>query len=114
MSIIKAISENQAVAYNESTISYIDSGTSYGGGSVDNRQLFSDDEISYLKGVLLTSPTSAANVVIRDGEASGEVILTLYSKVGKSLSIHDLNRQFNKGMHVKLTGEGATCSIISN
>jgi len=77
------------------------------------KQVFSSTDPTILEGIVLTSTVSAAALVVRDGNASGEVKLTLQQEVGSSrpYPLAEEGRRFDKGMHVKLTGVGALCYL---
>jgi len=75
------------------------------------KQVYATSTKVILKSVILTA-VSAANVVIRDGNASGTVVLD--ASVGAALSDQfDLGRErFDKGMHVKVTGTNSKCYLV--
>lgn len=60
--------------------------------------------------VLTASGTSAGMVVIRDGNASGEVKYTVRTVLNTSRPVEVGCQRFDKGMHVKVLG-GATCYL---
>jgi hypothetical protein len=67
-----------------------------------------------LKGLLLCALSGRARVVIRDGNASGEV--RAQGSVGTSggtlpVILTEQGIRFDKGMHVKVLGTGATCYL---
>ena len=67
-----------------------------------------------LKGLLLCALSGRARVVIRDGNASGEV--RAQGSVGTSAGslpviFSEQGMRFDKGMHVKVLGAGATAYL---
>ena len=79
-------------------------------GSV-GKQVYASTKKVILKSVILTA-VSAANVIIRDGNASGTVILN--ASVGAALSDQFVlgKERFDKGMHVKVTGTNSKCYLV--
>jgi len=71
------------------------------------KQVFATTRQTVLKSVITTSTVSAGTIVIRDGNASGEVKLTLIQGVGGSTPYQLEGKRFDKGMHVKVTGVGS-------
>ncbi len=61
-----------------------------------------------LKSLVLTPSAQNASIKIRDGNASGEVVLyAVCPSAGKqSLVLTDIYHKFTKGMHVKVLGTG--------
>ena len=66
-----------------------------------------------LKGFLLASLSAKARVVIRDGHASGAVQYQGSCVSGATLPVllDECGQRFDKGMHVKVLGTGATCYL---
>ncbi len=66
-----------------------------------------------LKGFLLCSLSAKARVVIRDGNASGAVQYQGNAVSGGTLPVilTEEGHRFDKGMHVKVLGTGATCYL---
>ncbi len=67
-----------------------------------------------LKGFLLCALSGRARVVIRDGHASGDV--RFQGSVGTSAGslpvlLTEEGERFDRGMHVKVLGTGATCYL---
>lgn len=79
-------------------------------GSI-GKQTYAADKPVIVTQVVLTAPTSAATVVLRDGNASGAVKLTMNTLVGDTNSVNlgedQKGKRFDKGLHVKVTGLGA-------
>jgi len=67
-----------------------------------------------LEQVILTAPTSAATVVIRDGNASGETKITMLASVGETMDSNVDEVRFDKGMHVKVTPTDALAYLVIN
>lgn len=67
----------------------------------------------FLKGFLLCSLSAKARVVIRDGNASGDIRFQGNAVSGASLPVilTEEGHRFDKGMHVKVLGTGATCYL---
>ena len=68
------------------------------------KQVFASTRPVVLKSIITTSTVSAGTTVVRDGNASGEVKLTLVQGVGGSTPYGFEGKRFDKGMHVKVTG----------
>jgi hypothetical protein len=66
-----------------------------------------------LKGFLLASLSAKARVVIREGNASGAVQYQGTCVSGGSLPVilTEEGHRFDRGMHVKVLGTGATCYL---
>lgn len=66
-----------------------------------------------LKGFLLASLSAKARVVIRDGHASGAIQYQGTCVSGGTLPVKltKEGHRFDKGMHVKVLGTGATCYL---
>jgi len=66
-----------------------------------------------LRGFLLSPISAAANVVIRDGNASGTVKFQTSTAANQGLPVELTGRgmRFDKGMHVKVLGSGAACYL---
>jgi hypothetical protein len=76
------------------------------------KQVFSSIQLVTVKSVIIAGVTSGALVTIRDGNASGTVVLTAGATKYDSVS-HDLgNTRFDKGMHVKVLGTGSICYLV--
>ncbi len=59
-----------------------------------------------LKSLVLTPSAANTSIKIRDGNASGEVVLyAVVPSAGKqSLNLQEIEHKFTKGMHVKVLG----------
>jgi len=79
-------------------------------GSV-GKQVFASTRPVVLKSVIVNTTVSAGVVVIRDGNASGDVKLTLNQAVGSNNQTTLVGKRFDKGMHVKVTGTGSLCYL---
>jgi hypothetical protein len=77
------------------------------------KQVFAAGTQKILCGVLLatSSAVSTAMVVIRNGNASGERVLTLVCGTKNSVSFPMEDMRFDLGMHVKVTGPAATAYL---
>jgi hypothetical protein len=64
-----------------------------------------------LYGATLTANGADAQAVIRDGGATGDVLATLAALDGTTAETK-IPRHFAAGVHVTLTGEGATCEVF--
>ena len=66
-----------------------------------------------VKGFLLASLSAKARIVIRDGNASGEVRFQGCAVSGGTLPVilTEEGIRFDKGMHVKVLGTGATAYL---
>lgn len=65
-------------------------------------------------GSLVLTPSAAnASIKIRDGNASGEVVLyaTCPSAGKQSINLQDVCHKFTKGMHVKVLGTAAVAYL---
>ena len=65
-----------------------------------------------LKGIILTPSAANASIKIRDGNASGEVVL--YARVSATSDSSEFGpeHKFTKGMHVKVLGTAAVAYLI--
>ena len=80
----------------------------------DGKQVFSAASAKVvLKGFLLAALSAKARVVIRDGNASGDVRYQGAAVSGASLPVllTEEGHRFDRGMHVKVLGTGATCYL---
>ncbi len=66
---------------------------------------------SLLRNVVLTPNTSAALVRIRDGNASGTVVLIMRGIINSTQSSGPVSHYFTKGMHVTVLGGTATAYL---
>lgn len=67
-----------------------------------------------LKGYSVYAPTSAATVVIREGNASGTVVhqsLVPIAVGSREFEFDDCGIRFDTGMHVKVTGVGSVAYL---
>lgn len=66
-----------------------------------------------LRGLLLTPLSANARVVIREGNASGAIILVTNSLSARNPVPIELEegKRFDTGMHVKVTGTGAVAYL---
>ncbi len=71
------------------------------------KQVFATDKQAVLCGALLTAGVSAATLVIKDGNASGTTVLTLKAGINTSTPNIEVEKRFDKGMHVKVTPASA-------
>jgi len=75
------------------------------------KQVFASTKPVVLKSVIVNTSASAGVIVIRDGNASGEVKLTISQAAGENKQIELAGKRFDKGMHVKVTGTGTLCYL---
>ena len=75
------------------------------------KQVFATDKPVILKSIITSSPVSAGTFVVRDGNESGEVKLTLPQAAGSYNQVDLSGKRFDKGMHVKVTGAGSLCYL---
>lgn len=80
-------------------------------GSV-GKQVFSTSEQRVLCGAILTAGASAATLVIRKYNASGETILTMKSGVNNSVPTPDGIEHQVTGLHVKVTPANALAYLL--
>lgn len=82
-------------------------------GSV-GKQVFATTKPVILKGFLPPAGTSGAFMIIRDGNASGEVKLHIgnAAAVGVLSDFGECGVRFDKGMHVKVTGDDITAGYL--
>lgn len=71
------------------------------------KQVFATTKPVVVKSVITTSTVSAGTFIVRDGNASGDVKLTLVQPVGSSDQIELCGKRFDKGLHAKVTGTGS-------
>lgn len=77
------------------------------------KQVFASTSPVILKGLNLFSLSASAYVKIRDGNASGEVVLEHSVPVATSNSfLLEEGIRFDKGMHVKVLGTGGVCYLL--
>ena len=69
-----------------------------------------------LRGIMLTLSGANGSVVIRDGNASGEVKYTIRGLSGSTpttpVELPGRGARFDKGMHVKVLGSGALAYLF--
>ena len=75
------------------------------------KQVFAANRPAVLKSVVLNSTVSAGVLVLRDGNSSGEVKLTLNRAAGGSDQREFCGVRFDKGIHAKVTGTGSLCYL---
>jgi len=63
-----------------------------------------------LNAVFVYAPVSGTTVTIRDGNASGDVVLTLYTDA-KITDQFWIDKRFDRGMHVKVIGTNSKCYL---
>lgn len=70
------------------------------------KQVIPTTKQATLRSVILTTSAANANLKIRDGNASGEVVLyvKMPSAANAASQQYLLNHKFTKGMHVKVLG----------
>lgn len=93
---------------------------SYAGDSIEvtpsaavGKQVFASTVPVMLHSVIVTpAAVSAATVIIRDGESSGTVKLTVNSPAGESCQFDMGCKKFTKGMHVKITPANAKAYLL--
>lgn len=65
-----------------------------------------------LKGVILTPSGANATVKIRDGNASGEVVLFTRALSAYGTNYVKVDHKFTKGAHVKVIGTNAVAYLV--
>ena len=76
------------------------------------KQVFASTQPVILKSAIIDAgPTSAGVAVIRDGNASGEIVLTIRASTNNSNPTPLCGVRFDKGMHVKVLGSGAAAYL---
>lgn len=81
-------------------------------GSIGKQVFGTSNSTAELCGALLTPTSAAATMVIRDGNASGEVVLTLTRPANDSGPAGHIAHKFTKGMHVKVTPGAALGYLV--
>jgi len=76
------------------------------------KQTFATTVKKVLCGAILTAGASAATLVIKDGNASGETVLTLKAETNTSTPNIEVEKRFDKGMHVKVTPANALAYLV--
>jgi len=71
------------------------------------KQVFASTKPVILKSVITTSTVSAGTIIVRDGNASGDVRLTIVQPINSSSQKSLDGKRFDRGMHVKVTGIGS-------
>lgn len=67
---------------------------------------------AYLKNVTLTPSAANATIKIRDGNASGEIVLFARAHTSGGSKCIETNHKFTKGMHVKVIGTLAEAYLV--
>ncbi len=67
---------------------------------------------STLKGVIFTPSGANATLKIRDGNASGEVVLFTRALSAYGSQEYKVEHKFTKGMHVKVIGANAEAYLV--
>lgn len=75
-------------------------------GSVGKQVTLTTDKVK-LNGVLFTPSGANATIKIRDGNASGEVVLFARALSAFGTRSYEVCHNFTKGMHVKIIGTNA-------
>ncbi len=79
------------------------------------KQVFASTAPVILKGYSIYCPTSAATVIIRDGNASGDIIHEGQAPLDNSQEFcFEEGIRFDKGMHVKVLGVGSSAYLYIN
>lgn len=65
-----------------------------------------------LKKLIVTPSAANASVKIRDGNASGEVVLYVRLSASANSTFYEVDHKFTKGMHVKVLGTAAQAYIV--
>lgn len=79
------------------------------------KQVFATNKRTILKGLILVSPSGVAgSVVVRDGNASGEVKASLTNHTLMPTSKFPCSKgiRFDKGVHVKVLGTNSVAYLI--
>ena len=76
------------------------------------KQVFASTVPVILKSVTLDAGgTSAGSMTIRDGNASGDIVLVARQAANNATNIPLCGVRFDKGMHVKVLGSGAAAYL---
>lgn len=76
------------------------------------KQTIATTQQAILKGVMLTPSAANATIKIRDGNASGEVVLFARAHMSGGTKDLKMNHKFSKGMHVKVIGTNAEAYLL--
>ena len=75
-------------------------------GTVGKQSVLTTSQTT-LKGVIFTPSGANATLKIRDGNASGEVVLFARALSAQGSKSFEFEHKFTKGMHVKIIGANA-------
>ena len=78
------------------------------------KQVISTSNQGSLKCVALTPSAANATIKIRDGNASGEIVLFARATSANGTLIIPVAHKFTKGMHVKVIGTLAEAYLVIN
>ena len=81
-------------------------------GTVGKQVYASGNPVIVESAILTPAVASAAVLVIRDGNASGDVRLTVNLAANTTRQFHLCDHRFDKGMHVKVTPANAKAYIV--
>lgn len=78
------------------------------------KQVFSStlNQKAKLCGILVTPSGANATIKIRDGNASGEVVLFARALSAFGTKEYEVEHYFTKGMHVKIIGANAEAYLV--
>lgn len=71
------------------------------------KQVFGTTKQAKLEGIIFTPSGANATIKVRDGNASGEVVLFARALSAFGTKRYELRHHFSKGMHVKIIGANA-------
>lgn len=75
-------------------------------GAVGKQVTLTTDKVK-LNGILITPSGANATIKVRDGNASGEVVLFARALSAQGTKYLEMCHNFTKGMHVKIIGTAA-------
>ena len=78
------------------------------------KQVISTSNQGSLKCVALTPSAVNATIKIRDGNASGEIVLFARAHTSGGTLVIPVEHEFTKGMHVKVIGTLAEAYLVIN
>ena len=78
------------------------------------KQVFSSSRQAEICSVILSPSGANATVTIRDGNASGEVVLWAKTPSAQGSMQYEIEHKFTKGVHVKVLGANAQAYLIIN
>lgn len=78
------------------------------------KQVFPVTEQAKLEGIIFTPSGANSTIKVRDGNASGEVVLFARGLSAQGTRTYEVCHKFTRGMHVKVIGANAEAYLILN